>query len=336
MPAGCHLRIHTLSTATRRPHPKGAAQPQQPYWKRLRYAKHQRANRADGITHALVFANSVKSAMWNLSALHDQTLHGLSPRQTAAVFCNHGSEALNWYTRYGHRPALVEWFLHCNGVLRAINSCRVPSERERVSSAYSFFTAPHRGPSNVTAPVLFHVLDNGQWQEWQDERHASLLRSLADTCFDAFGGRQGGRLPFYTEASYERGLRSTYRLTYRYQSLRELSTGAVAALTARLEYSARACAFSPLASTAAAPMSIRTALSSLPSATVTTTLRMSGKSSNEPASRSSCRRSKSCTSCDTRPISSVLRPYSRHIASCRCACRLDQYQDEIYVDSLPV
>ena len=281
-PSDSHA-LHSDSQAT----PQGRCT-QQPYWKRLRYAKHQRANRADGITHALVFANSVKSAMWNLSALHDQTLHGLSSRHTAAVFCNHGSEALNWYTRYGHRPALVEWFLHYNGVLRAINSCRVPSERERVSSAYSFFTAPHRGPSNVTAPVLFHVLDNGQWQEWQDEWHASLLRSLADTCFDAFGGRQGGRLPFYTDASYERGLRSTYRLTYRYQSLRELSTGAVAALTARLEYSARACAFSPLASTAAAPMSIRTA----PSATITTTLRMSGKSSNEPASRSSCRRSK--------------------------------------------
>ena len=58
---------------------------------------------------------------------------------------------------------------------------------------------------------------------------------------------------------------------------------------------------------AAAPMSIRTALSSLPNATITTTLRMSSKSSNEPASRSSCRHSKTCTLCDTCTISSVLQ-----------------------------
>ena len=192
-------------------------------------------NDVRNVTHAFVFSNSNLGEMWSFPELHSAVRAPLA--STALVFCNHGGPAARWYAERlfeeaAAPPALVEWFLHYNGVKRWINACEGWTEELRTRTLRARFF--------LAAPLITHLLDNGQWQEWKFTGRAAgkaarYLRKAAKSCLAL--GPGSPEIP-YIEASYERHLRHELKLPIDYSSsgLKELSTGAVAALATRLAY----------------------------------------------------------------------------------------------------
>ena len=104
-----------------------------------------------------------------------------SGERSVWFFLNHGGptsrsmmrEPAEWLTGPA-APSRIEWVFKFNGVQRYLNGC---DPREAEWTRWKVSTVQSAG-----IPLRVHVLDNGEWQEWEDQNRSAQLRNLTTAC----------------------------------------------------------------------------------------------------------------------------------------------------------